>query len=143
MHPHQLTDLAAIREFTFAGNARLTLVSRKTGARFTYRIAKAKPLGDGVARYFVSVLNGPENTTDYTYLGFFRRSEYEHGNRSKIDCGAPCALAFSWFARKMWSAEILEQVEVWHEGRCGRCNRVLTVPESIARGIGPECAGML
>ena len=31
-------------------------------------------------------------------------------------------------------------LEVWHEGRCGRCNRALTVPESIASGIGPECA---
>jgi hypothetical protein len=30
-------------------------------------------------------------------------------------------------------------LEVWHEGRCGRCGRALTVPESVERGIGPEC----
>jgi len=30
-------------------------------------------------------------------------------------------------------------LEIWHEGRCGRCNRKLTVPASIALGIGPEC----
>jgi hypothetical protein len=32
-------------------------------------------------------------------------------------------------------------LEVWHEGRCGACGRRLTVPESIERGLGPECYG--
>ena len=32
-------------------------------------------------------------------------------------------------------------LEVWHEGRCGKCGRKLIVPESIARGIGPEKGG--
>jgi hypothetical protein len=32
---------------------------------------------------------------------------------------------------------------VWHEGRCGRCGRKLTVPESIESGFGPECASIL
>jgi hypothetical protein len=32
-------------------------------------------------------------------------------------------------------------LEIWHSGRCGRCSRRLTVPESIAAGIGPDCAG--
>jgi hypothetical protein len=31
-------------------------------------------------------------------------------------------------------------VEFWHEGKCCRCGRKLTVPASIASGIGPECA---
>ena len=31
-------------------------------------------------------------------------------------------------------------VEINHEGRCGRCGRALTVPESVASGIGPESA---
>ena len=26
-----------------------------------------------------------------------------------------------------------------HEGRCCRCGRVLSTPESCDRGIGPEC----
>jgi hypothetical protein len=50
--------------------------------------------------------------------------------------------AFAW----TWShivGEVLpnEQLEIWHEGRCARCNRRLTVPASIASGFGPECAG--
>jgi len=35
------------------------------------------------------------------------------------------------------------QVQFWHEGRCGRCNRRLTVPESITLGFGPDCAAEL
>ena len=31
-------------------------------------------------------------------------------------------------------------VEVMHDGRCGRCGRPLTHPDSIQAGIGPICA---
>jgi hypothetical protein len=30
-------------------------------------------------------------------------------------------------------------MELWHEGRCGKCGRALTVPESIESGLGPVC----
>ena len=40
-------------------------------------------------------------------------------------------------------ADPLAKAEFWHEGRCGRCGRTLTVPESIASGVGPECQGRL
>jgi hypothetical protein len=33
----------------------------------------------------------------------------------------------------------MNAVEFWHEGKCGRCNRKLTVPSSIESGFGPEC----
>jgi hypothetical protein len=32
-----------------------------------------------------------------------------------------------------------ECIEIWHEGKCGKCGRQLTVPSSIETGIGPEC----
>ena len=34
----------------------------------------------------------------------------------------------------------LARFEFRHEGRCGRCGRALTVPESIDTGFGPHCA---
>jgi hypothetical protein len=30
-----------------------------------------------------------------------------------------------------------------HAGKCGRCGRKLTVPQSIETGIGPECASIM
>lgn len=46
---------------------------------------------------------------------------------------------------RLWRGE-LAVVEshgwkVHHEGRCGKCGRRLTVPESIETGLGPECSG--
>lgn len=43
-----------------------------------------------------------------------------------------------WFGKT--AGQDLPECEVWHEGRCGRCGRKLTVPESIETGIGPDCA---
>ena len=150
MHPHQMTDPEQIREFVFAGNARLTLVSKKTGARFTYRVSKPKrENGASSVSHFVGVLSVPENGADYSYLGLYRDGMFEFGRKSPIPIGAPSGRAYSYFAKVLrraehdpeytWPAEL----EVWHEGRCGRCGRTLTVPESIARGIGPECAGRM
>lgn len=136
MHAHQLQSVNEIREFVLAGNARFTLVSKRTGARFTFKVRQPenKP-------YFVSVMTGTDNTSDYTFLGtIFENSGYVHGSRSRIAYDAPAAKAFEWFYHKVfqWN-QLPDSLEIWHEGRCGRCGRPLTVPESIANGLGPEC----
>jgi hypothetical protein len=57
--------------FLLGGNATFTASSSK-GGRFTYRVRLAKPR-DGETnpprRWFVAVLTGPDNSSDYTYLG--------------------------------------------------------------------------
>lgn len=129
-------DSGDVYRFVMAGDARFTIVSKVTGTRFTYRI-RAK---DDGAIHFVSVLTGPDNDSSYKYLGWIRNGEFVHGaRRSSISPDAPSAKAFRWF----WSRidRLPEHlVEVYHMGRCGRCARALTVPESIRSGIGPECA---
>lgn len=133
---HQMKSVGDVREFALAGNAVLTLVSKKTGTRFTFKIRKP----DVNAPHFVSLLNGPSNETDYQFLGtIFREDEYRHGGRSKLAYDAPSAVAFHWFWRAIRANVLPETLEVWHEGRCGRCGRKLTVPESIENGLGPEC----
>ncbi len=62
---------------------------------------------------------------------------------SDVSRDAPSSIAFSWAWRKMLRNELPDQLEIWHEGRCGRCNRKLTVPESVASGFGPECIGKI
>lgn len=123
----------AIRYAT-AGKARITLVSPKTGARFTYRISVKGEVK------FVSVLTGSDNDSDFTYLGtIFADGAYRHGRKSSIGPEAPSTKAFAW-AWGALAAGVMPTCEIWHEGRCGRCGRSLTVPESIASGLGPECA---
>lgn len=123
-----------IEAFTLAGNAILTVRNTSTGNRFTYKVRQCD---DNPDLYFVSVLTGSDNTADYQYLGTLRNLSYAHGRKSRIDSESTSARAFRWF----WEhrANLPACVEVWHEGRCGRCARLLTVPESIASGFGPEC----
>ncbi len=140
-HPHKLTDPVAVTEFMLAGRARLTLVSTKTGKRFTYRIAKAKKPPE---RWFVQFLNGQSNESNYEYIGSIMPSmQYRHGLKALARIDAPVVVAFRWFLSRFKDGVMPENLEVWHEGRCGRCGRALTVPESIKRGIGPECADIL
>jgi hypothetical protein len=138
----EFVDPAVTIAFMLAGNAHVTFQSRRTGTRFTYRIRAAKPsIADGgrLPPHFVAVLTGPDH---YEYLGcIFDRKMYAHGRKSRIASDAPSAIAFSWVWKHLSGGEMHPELGVWHEGRCGRCNRRLTDPASIASGLGPVCAG--
>ena len=124
--------------FALAGKAIFTVVSKKTGVRFTFKVRAA----ENGPMHFISVLTGPDNTQDYKYLGYLRRGVYFHGGaKAKIAADAPSAKAFDWFWRALARDALGDRAEVHHEGQCGRCGRALTVPESIQSGYGPECIG--
>lgn len=136
--PRRIERPVDILAYAAAGNATFTLQGRHS--RFTYRVR----LNDAGTLYFVGVLTGSDNTSDYSYLGTVaceERAPYKHGRKSRVGEDAPSVRAFAWFWRALTTKdeEALAQVEFRHEGRCGRCNRLLTVPESLDRGIGPEC----
>lgn len=130
------------RAFALAGNATLTVENEATGGRFTFRVSRAK--GEDATRpYFVSVLRGPDNEGDYTYLGCLfpaRGMEFARTRGTKVGEEAPSMRAWRWlWARINAKAALPATVTVWHEGRCGSCGRKLTVPESISSGLGPIC----
>ena len=143
------------KSFVLAGNATFTVTSRKTGTRFTYKV---KASDDGKL-HFVSVLTGPDNWTNYSYMGVIAPAQPE-GNpslgaapvlqfrfarpeKARVSASAPSAQGFAWLWRNLDNPALTEKVEVHHEGKCCRCGRKLTVPESIESGIGPECAGKM
>jgi hypothetical protein len=136
-----MTDPAAIATFALAGNARLTLSSLKSGARFTYRI---RPSDDGKI-HFVHLLTGADNENDFAYLGIIRYRmdagpSFMVTAKSRISPDAPSAKAFAYFVREViCQTRLPAQLEVRHENHCGRCGRALTVPESIDSGLGPDC----
>jgi len=134
--PGRMTNPKEILAFIHAGRARITLVSEKTGVRFTYRISakKDKPA-------FVALLSGPENESNYTYIGFISNERYIWGKKSRVKAQSPSNMAFAYVYRHLMTGVMPPSVEIWHEGRCGRCAKVLTVPESIKRGFGAKCLG--
>lgn len=144
-HGGQFQDMAAFRKFALAGNAVFTVVSKKTGNRFTYRIRK--PRGEKKP-FFVQLMNGADNTSDYGYIGLlFGKGQdsdfasWRHGgDKARASRSAPSVQAIEWLFRNAMNDKTLEQVELWHQGKCGKCRKALTVPESIASGLGPVCA---
>jgi hypothetical protein len=133
--------------FMLAGNCRVTFLNTETGNRFTYRIRQSEQQ-DGDTRppvHFVQLLNGPDNETMFTYMGtIFGRRNFKHTKRSKVGEDTPSFKVFQWVWRHLESGSRLpDKIEIWHEGRCGRCGRALTVPSSIELGIGPECASQM
>jgi hypothetical protein len=148
-----LSTTAAFRAFILAGNAIFTIVSKKTGARKTFRVQAKKGATDF---WFVSLLVGPSNTEDYKYLGALwvkgnKTAAADFGDhpalgwkQNKQGWGEDASVAFAWIVRNLngeTDGEIFDHAEVYHEGRCGRCGRTLTTPESVATGLGPVCAG--
>src|SRR5579872_3097999 len=100
MHAHQILHSNALA-FITAGKALFTLRSAKTGNRFTYKVAAPKDQSKESANLlFVSVLTGPENTTNYSYIGFVKQTNgvwsFIYGKKSRIKADAPSVVAFQF-----------------------------------------------
>jgi hypothetical protein len=117
--------------FILAGNSTSTFLNRETDNRFTYKVKKSKDSDI----FFVSVLTSPDV---YTYIGYIT-NDFKLGKKSKISKDAQSVKVFNYIFRKLKSGNLPEQIEIWHNGKCGKCARKLTVPSSIDTGIGPEC----
>jgi hypothetical protein len=142
----QLEDRADIVKFLEAGNATVTIVSKKSGTRYTFKFSRPKVEASRSRPIWVSILSGQNNDNDYTFAGTIWINApgyaFNLGRESTIKATAPSMLLLSWFLKHLNAgsdAALTRQAEFWHEGRCGRCGRTLTVPGSIASGFGPEC----
>ena len=126
--------------FIGAGRAVFT-VENPGGDRYTFRVA-GKTFGGGRRLLFGSLLAGPDNTRDYVYLGVVEGANLRLTGASRLPQGSTPVRVLNWALGVVHGRNALPGgYAIHHEGRCGRCGRVLTVPESIRRGLGPRCAG--
>jgi hypothetical protein len=128
------------KDFVLAGKAIFTVENEKTGNRFTFKVKQAKD-HDGTVKpvWFVSVLNGPDNGSNYAYIGTIFENHFRWTAKSTVSRECQSFKVFDWMMKS--NLLLPTFVKIHHEGRCGRCGRRLTVPESIKNGLGPECAG--
>lgn len=142
----QITNPADILSFITGGRAVFTVVSKTSGERRTFRVAAPKDAQPGDALRFINLLTGPSNETDYQYIGLLTRAGEELVTRAKRgELPSQPLNIVSWLVKQVQLAvrglpNTLDRAEFWHEGKCCRCGRRLTVPASIESGIGPECA---
>ena len=135
-----------LRKFVFAGNSVFTILNQATKNRFTIKVKKHKEN----EVWFVSVLTGSDNINSYTFIGTYfpttysKGGEYKKSFKSKITNDAVSSKTVSWFFKKFFNNQSkYPTVKVYHEGRCGRCSRRLTTPESIKASFGPECIKLM
>lgn len=129
------------RTFIKAGKAIFTVQNNETGNRLTYKVTKCK---SDDSLYFVSVMRGPSNVTDYTYIGIIRNGVFTLTAKSRVNKDSMSFQAFQWLNTQFnKNSKLPDHVHVYHEGRCGRCGKRLTVPESILCGFGPECVKIM
>ncbi len=124
-------------------NGEITVHNRVTGAHRTFRVAtQPKDSTFAPGKRIVSLLVGPDNTSDYQAFGFVDRFGEVYcwnkfkgtgGKRSDFERFAAILSNPAGFAAR--------GLEFSFSGRCRVCNRPLTRPDSIARGTGPTCGG--
>jgi hypothetical protein len=119
-------------QFIFGGKSFVTFLNTKSDGRFTFKVVKHKK--DDI--FFVNVLTGPDI---YTFIGTVRNDVYKHSHKSNISIGSQSVKVFTYVINKLKINNLPSFIEIYHDGRCGKCGRQLTVPESIESGFGPEC----
>lgn len=135
------------KEFVLAGRAVFTVEIPEsfeqqfhTKPWYTYKVTKMKGNLKYPPCYLIAMLTGPDNISNFTYLG-------------KLEEGKVVLTQKSSFNDNSWPVRILKRslVCIWnnsqdvmvnagfnihHEGRCGK---PLTVPKSCETGLGPIC----
>lgn len=132
--------------FIFAGNCLFTIKSLTTDKHYTYKV-----IGSNTSYYRVYDISGrlvlkvEDNKFVFDKHATFLVDYYKTHNfkESFSDNRYLLILAFCFTIEMLKLHHTHSNIEIWHHGRCGRCARPLTVPESIQLGLGPECAKLL
>jgi len=134
------------KQWVTAGNAIFTVANGK-GDHCTYRVSKVKKDEAKPPVWFVNLLTGPDNESDYTYLGMLDplTGEVRLTRASKMSDGSQAVRVLRWAMKIVFGGQALpEGYSISGEGRCGRCGRTLTHPDGVADagyrfGFGPVC----
>lgn len=130
--------------FVLGGKAIFT-VQNPEGEYYTFRVKCPKmdlKKDVGSRMYFVSVLTGRDNESSYSYAGLLNKwsGEVTLTKGSKFSAADKRVRVIKWAISHIWHSQPLPQgYVIRHEGKCACCGRTLTTPDSLDRGIGPEC----
>lgn len=140
------------KQFVLAGRSIFTIeiseefqVKHNLKPHYTFRVDHKAPEGKFKEAWFVKYLTGPDNTRDYSYLGLLNveNGQVQTTAKSNLNDNDLIMRLLNRTLALIWTNDVTPMIEkgfgLHHEGRCGKCGRVLTTSESVQRGIGPEC----
>ncbi len=132
MTANRLPTAEAAKRYMLAGKATVTLRSNASGTHFTYEINQAD---DGSVHFVAALVDD-----GYLYLGMISNRGFRLTKKSAFKYDNPRVKAFDYAWKAILAGKMPPQLDVFHDGTCGRCKRQLTHPDSIETGLGPECA---
>lgn len=118
------------KDYMFAGKAIFTVESTKIDKRYTYKVKKST---DNL--YRVSFMY---DTDKYRFMCVIGKDSMCTFN---IKCGEedPRYKMFRRFCDFVSTNTYPDTCKIYKSKYCARCGRLLTTPESIETGLGPNC----
>lgn len=143
------------KQFVLAGKATFTIEVPESfrtekpdldlKPHYTFRVEHKAASGQYKEAWFAKLLTGPDNTRNYSYVGILNADSgsVRTTAKSKLAADNIVLKLLNRTLALVWAEDIgpleAQGFALHHEGRCGKCGRLLTTPDSIERGIGPEC----
>lgn len=126
-----------------AGKSTLTLRNPARGTHIRVRMYNRKDHSTGKPSscYFLKVSLLGDGDAGYKYAGAYFSDSKRFKAAPELEVDPPLAAVVSLILRAIDTPNVLSAAEIMHEGKCCRCGRKLTHPESIETGLGPECGG--
>lgn len=130
-------------EFMLAGKSEFILHSTKTNEDFKFKLDKKdSKYNAGEFIYFVSLKVG--RIDQYAGVMWFNSNTSEFNFKEKVDGPVKASSveirSLLFVLNKLYKEDTVQYLEVYHVGKCGRCGKKLTTPESILTGLGPSCS---
>ena len=128
------------KRYISAGKAVFTLETTKYDEGYTYKFVHDKK-DKCVYRFKVYRMFGNDNENDYTFIGLYYsdtgtyKSKADKANKPMYDRLIAAFLRMIHSDTEQW----YNTCKFYKSKLCAVCGRRLTTPESIERGIGPEC----
>jgi hypothetical protein len=129
------------RDFIFAGRAAFS-VSNAQDEHFTFKVRgrDGEWQGRKTRSYFLSI-KASGGRFPYRYIGIVNADgTIKSTAKSEFLPNTKEYKIAAWALSAVVNGKLIPAgYHIRHLGKCGRCSRTLSDPQSIERGIGPEC----
>jgi hypothetical protein len=121
-------------------------VVRGTDGAETYETIKLERIEVGplAGKVIASHISGPDNELDFQGFAFVSETGRVNVWKKNANIDPRWTAAVEFVVNGTRDEQLgMSEAYALRSGRCSRCNRKLTVPASLNRGYGPDCAAIL
>ena len=138
-----MIQATAFTTAALAGRAELTIKNPVSGGHVKLKMKQRKDrqTGQPTPCYYVDVALLNDGEAGYRKAGVFFSDTRNWVPSENMVRGDRFWSIVNFLMSSISNPQNLVRTEIQHSGRCLRCGRKLTHPESIETGFGPECSG--